>query len=121
MNGQGGPCQATPRRDSGLCLWHDPQLAEAAQEARRIGGQRNRREVTVRAAYDVGELESIPDVRRVDEIVVTDLLSMDSTVQRNRTLLASAQAASKLLEVGEPESRLEAVELVVGPRDGGRK
>ena len=28
----GEPCKATPRGERALCLWHDPDLAEAAQE-----------------------------------------------------------------------------------------
>lgn len=120
----GRACRATPRRDSGLCLWHDPDLVEAAKEARRVGGQRNRREVTVRAAFNVGELDSIPDIRRIVEIVVTDLLGMESTVQRNRTLLVAAQVAASLLEVTELAERLSSIEAVMAPRlknaQGGR-
>jgi hypothetical protein len=123
-NAQGAPCQAHPRSDTGLCLWHDPELAEAAQEARRLGGQRRKREVTVQAAYDLEGLGSIPEIRRIVEIVVTDLLGAENTVARARTLLSAAQVAAKLLETGEFEERLEAIESVLEPRvkkSGGRR
>jgi hypothetical protein len=113
---KGEPCQATPRGGSGLCLWHDPELAEAAQEARRLGGQRRKREVTVQAAYDLEGLGSIPDIRRIVEIAVTDLLGAENTVARARTLLSAAQVAAKLLETGEFEERLEAIESVMEQR-----
>ena len=75
---KGEACMATPRGENGLCLWHDPDLAEVASEARRLGGVRRRREVTVRAAYDLEELRSIPQIRRLIEIAVADLLVLTS-------------------------------------------
>ena len=124
-NARGEPCNATPRGESNLCLWHDPELAEAAQEARRLGGQRRKREATVQAAYDLEGLGSISEIRRIVEIAVTDLLSADNTVQRARTLLSAAQVAAKLLETGEFEERLQAIESVIDQRPkeqkGGRR
>ena len=59
------------------------------------------------------------------EVVVTDLLGMDGTIPRARTLLTAAQVAAKLLESGELEERLEAIETVLGERlrraAGGRR
>ena len=112
----GEPCKATPRGDSGLCLWHDPELVEVANEARRAGGQRRKREVTVLAAYEVDGLASIPEIRRVVEVVVSDLLGMENSVARARALLSAAQVATSLLEKGETEERLRAIEAVLEPR-----
>ena len=117
----GEPCKATPRGERALCLWHDPELAETAQEARRVGGQRRRREVTVLAAYEVEGLASIPEIRRVVEVVVSDLLGMENSVARGRALLSAAQVALGLLEKGETEERLAAIESVLGPRMKDRK
>ena len=72
---KGENCQATPRGEHGLCLWHDPDLADTAREARRLGGQRRKRELTVQAAYDIEGLGSIPEIRRI----VTNLLGADNT------------------------------------------
>jgi hypothetical protein len=115
-NAQGAPCQAHPRSDTGLCLWHDPELAEAAQEARRLGGQRRKREATVQAAYDLEGLGSIPEIRRIVEIAVTDLLGAENTVARARTLLSAAQMAANLLKTGELEERIENIESVMAQR-----
>ena len=113
---RGDPCQVLARGENGLCLWHDPELAEVAREARRLGGQRRKREATVQAAYDIAGLTTIPEIRRIVEIAVSDLLGAENTVQRARTLLSAAQVAARLLETGEFEARLEAIESVIGTR-----
>ena len=72
----GEPCKLTPRGENSLCLWHDPDLAQTAREARRAGGQRRKREVTVFTAYEVDGLGSIAEIRRVVEFAVSELLSI---------------------------------------------
>ena len=98
------------------CLWHDPDHAQEAAEARRLGGLRRRRERTVAVAYDLEGLESVPQIRRVLEIATTDTLSLENSVARNRALIASATAAAKLLETGELEERVESLEAAVRSR-----
>jgi len=108
-----------------FCFWHSPEHAEEAAKARSLGGQRRRRESTLAGAYDVGSLDNVAGIRRVLEIVTFDALGMESTsVARGRLLIAAAQAATKLLEVGELEERLTAVEAALRPRlvkTGGRR
>jgi hypothetical protein len=41
---------------------------------------------------------------------------LENSVARNRALFAGALAATKLLEVGEQEERLAAIEAALGPR-----
>src|SRR5665811_1845996 len=86
LNAQGQPCNATPRQN-GLCLWHDPELEEAAREARKLGGQRRKREVTIRGAYDIEGLRTIPEIRRIVEVAVTDLLGLENSVPVSYTHL----------------------------------
>ena len=113
----GEPCRATPMRDSDHCFWHSPDHTEEAAEARRLGGLRRRRERAVAGAYDVGALDTVGAIRRVIEIVTLDALGMESTsVARGRLLIAAMQTATKLLEAGEMEERLAAVEAALGPR-----
>jgi hypothetical protein len=99
-----------------LCYWHDPAHAEEAAQARKLGGQRRRRESTLAGAYDVEGLATIPQIRRVVEIATFDALGLDNSVQRGRLLIAAALAAMKLVEVGELEDRLQRIEDVLGPR-----
>jgi hypothetical protein len=111
----GTPCRATPMRDEPYCFWHSPAHEEEAAEARRLGGLRRRREKTVSGAYDFTGLGSVEAIRRILEIAIVDALGLDNSVARARVLIAGAQAATKLLETGELEARIAALESALGP------
>jgi len=112
----GSPCRANPLQDSDYCLMHDPAHADEATEARRLGGLRRRREKAVEGAYDIEGLEDVPAIRRLIEVAALDALSLENSIARARTLISAALAAAKLLEVGELEERLKALETTVQPR-----
>jgi len=59
---------------------------------------------------------TVAGIRRVLQIVTFDGLGMETSVARGRLLIAATQALTKLLEVGELEGRLEAVEAALKPR-----
>lgn len=105
-----------PLRDANMCFWHSPDHAGEAAEARRLGGLRRRREHTLEGAYDLGDFGSVRAIRRIVEVVTYDALGMENSVARGRLLIACAQTLTKLLEVGELQERIEAVEAAVGPR-----
>jgi hypothetical protein len=113
---QGERCRQPPLKGETLCFWHHPEHRDAAAEARRLGGLRRKREKAIEGAYDVDGLESVPQIRRVLLIAILDSLGLDNSVPRNRALISSVLAAAKLLEVGELEARLEAVEAALNPR-----
>jgi hypothetical protein len=117
-----------PLRDRPYCFSHDPERAEEAAEARRLGGLRRKKEGTIAVAFDFAGLDSVPSIRRILEIVTIDLFALDNSIARDRTLISAAVAATKLLETGELEARLAALELALGaaqashasnPPDGG--
>lgn len=113
----GERCGAPPMLDGEFCFWHSPEHAEEAAKARSLGGQRRRRESTLAGAYEIGPLNTVGGIRRVLEIVTFDGLGMETnSVARGRLLIAAAQALTKLLEGGELEERLAAVEAALGPR-----
>jgi hypothetical protein len=112
----GERCLASPLRDSDFCFWHDPDHAEEADKARSLGGQRRRREKITEGAYDLQGLDTIEGIRRVVEVALLDLMGMENSVARSRTLISGALAAAKLIEVGEQEERLQALEAALGPR-----
>ncbi|MFI5259946.1 MAG: hypothetical protein ACHQ01_10120 [Candidatus Limnocylindrales bacterium] len=91
-------------RDEADCFWHSPDHAQEAQNARRLGGLRRRREKTITAAYEIEGLGSVDGIRRVLDIVVADALGLENSVGRSRVLIAAAMAATRLLEVEEIES-----------------
>jgi len=110
-NGQ--PCRAAPLRDAAYCFLHDPDRAEDAAKARQAGGIRRRREGTLGVVYDLQGLETVAGIRRVLEIVLDDALGLDPGVGRSRILIAVVNAATKLLDTGEHDARLEALEGVM--------
>ena len=111
----GEPCRAAPVKDSQYCIMHSPEHAQEIQEARRLGGLRRRREVTVSGAYDVESLSSIEGIRRLIEVAIIDTLSMENSISRNRTIAYLALAALRTYEVSELEQRISALEQSVHP------
>jgi len=112
----GQPCQMAPLRDRPYCFAHDPERAEEAADARRLGGLRRRKEGTIAVAYDLPGLDTVVGIRRLLDIVVTDGVGLDNGIPRLRVLISTAVAAMNLLKVGELEERLAALEGVVGHR-----
>jgi len=113
----GERCGATPLHEGEFCFWHSPAHTEEAAAARKLGGQRRRRESTLAGAYEVEALDTVGGIRRVLEIVIFDGLGMESnSVARGRLLIAATQALTKLLEVSELDERLSAVEATLKPR-----
>ena len=39
-----GPCKASPLRGEKYCFWHHPDHRAEAEQARKLGGQRRKRE-----------------------------------------------------------------------------
>src|SRR3954453_17110481 len=112
----GGRFMASPLQDKDLCFFHDPETQEAAAEARRLGGIRRRRESTIVGAYEVGELDTVDDLRRLLQIAVIDTLGLENSISRSRTLGYLAQVGAQLLERGEMEQRLQELEAMLPPR-----
>ena len=109
-------CPAAPVKDGDHCFWHSPEYAEDVAEARRLGGLRRRREVAVSGAYEVNGLETVGDLRRLLVIAALDTLGLENSIARARTLGYLVGVAGKLLETGELEERLAALEAAHGQK-----
>ena len=75
-------------------------------------------------AFDFEGLGTVVTIRRLVEVAVLDTLGLENSVARNRTLAYLAQVAAGLLEKGELEERLAAIEATLAPRlkaAGGRR
>lgn len=112
-NQQGETCRQPPLVEGEFCFWHDPEHAKEAADARRLGGARRKREVALQGVYAFEGLTSVPQIRRLLEVAAVDALALETSVAKVRTLVAVSMAAAKLLEVGELEGRVEALELAV--------
>ena len=115
-NESGDPCRQAALREGDFCFWHSPDHAQEAAEARRLGGLRRRKEKVTSGAYDFEGLGSVEQVRRLLEIAALDALGLENSIARSRTLAYLAQVSVKLLEVGELEDRVRALESVLHPR-----
>jgi hypothetical protein len=109
----GRACRAGPQRDRRYCFAHDPERAEEAAEARRLGGLRRRKEGTIAVAYDLPGLDSVAGIRRLLDVVVTDGIWLENGIARLRVLISASSAATNLLKVGEFEERLAALESAI--------
>src|SRR5436190_12210391 len=112
-------CRAGPQRDRPYCFAHDPERTSDANEARRLGGLRRRKEGTIAVAYDLPGLDSVAGIRRLLDIVVTDGVGLENGIARLRVLISTATAATALLKVGEFEDRLASLEAAVKRRGVG--
>ena len=108
-------CGMAPLRGESFCFSHSPEHATEAAEARRIGGQRRKREVTLAVVYGLGGLDELEQARRLLELVTYEALALDNGVARNRLLLGAVVTRLKLIEVLDQEARLAALEHATNP------
>jgi hypothetical protein len=106
----GRPCRATPLRDEPFCFWHSPETAEEAAEARRVGGLHRRKKKTVGAVYGFHGLRTIEDLQTLLETVAVETLALENTIARNRAIGGFLSVGAKLIEVGDHEERIAALE-----------
>jgi hypothetical protein len=117
----GDRCAAPSIRESDFCFWHDPDHVEEAEQARKLGGQRRRRDKVTEGTYELEGIDSVAALRRVLQIAILDALGLENSIARSRVLITGVLAGAKLLEVGEMEERMAAVEAALGPRVAGKR
>ena len=110
MMPNGRPCRATPLRDEPFCFWHSPETAEEAAEARRLGGLHRRKKKTVGVVFGFQGLRTIEDNQALLETAAIETLALENSIARNRALAGFAAVGAKLIEVGDHEDRIRALE-----------
>jgi hypothetical protein len=103
-------------REEPFCFWHAPGTADELADARRMGGLHRRKKRTVATIYGFGGLRTIEDNQALLETITIETLALDNSIPRNRALTQIVATGAKLVEVGELEERLAAIEAVVGQR-----
>ncbi len=109
---RGEHCRMAPLHGSSYCFNHAPEMESRRARSRRRGG-RNRR--AAKASCDPPDLGSPSAVRHVLEQAVGDTLVQENSIQRNRTLGYLGGVLLKVLEVGELEERVRALESTSKP------
>lgn len=115
----GSPCRAAPLVDGAFCYVHEPAKAEEADETRRLGGLRRRREKTIIVAYDLENLGTVDGILRVLDIALRDALGLENSIARSRVLISAAGAATRLLEVGDLAARVASLEEALRQKNSG--
>lgn len=109
----GRPCRAPALRAGRACFWHAEETRDAAAEARRLGGQRRRREGTVEGAFAVQGFRTGADLQRVLEVALADTLELENSIARTRALTYLVAVAARVKETTDFEARLQALEAGV--------
>ena len=109
-------CRAPALRGKAVCYWHDSDSVEGAADARRIGGLHRRKSRSVATIYDFSGLRTVESAQRLLETAAIETLALENSIQRNRTLISAASGAGKLIEAGDLDARLSAVEAAVGSK-----
>lgn len=112
----GEDCRQSPLRERDYCYWHDPENEEAAQEARRHGGLRRKRESTLAGAYDFDGITSEGALARLLDVAAYDALALDAGLGKVRAIVAIVQVGEKVLLAQDFEQRLNEIESVLGDR-----
>jgi hypothetical protein len=112
-------CRATPMRDEPFCFWHAPETAEEAAEARKLGGLHRRKKKTIAAIYGFAGLRTIEANQALLETAAIETLGLENSIARNRALAQIASTGARLIEVGDHEERIAALEAATqaGRRD----
>jgi hypothetical protein len=93
---------------------HTPQLAEAMQAARSKGGKRPWSMDL--GSWDEMDLKSLEDCRLFLSKALNDLRAGKIPPQLMTAIASGVQAMTKILDLGELEKRLEAIEKKVNGR-----
>ena len=95
---------------------HSPETVEEAAEARRVGGAHRRKKRTVASIYGFHGLRTIEDLQTLLETASVESLALENSIGRNRALAGMVATGTKLIEVGEIEERLAALEATLAHR-----
>ena len=110
----GKPCRAAAVSNSKYCMIHAPHLGAKRAQARKRGGQSHR--VNHGDIAMPAQLRTRDDELQLLDYTLAELAQHDNTLLRVEKLIRLIQASARLREVGELESRLEAIEQALKAR-----
>lgn len=106
----GAACHAAPLFGSPYCFVHDPGRASDRARARRLGGFRRTRPLA--EPVPMVPLRNADAIRLILEETCGEVRRLEPGVAKARTIAYIAGVALRVLEVGELEARVAALEQV---------
>ena len=110
----GKPCQAAALRGDDYCFMHSPKMAEKRQKSRKLGGYRSRPKHS--SGKPPVNIRSIDDVLELLDYALLEAVQLENSLGRGRLLVALCSEYLRALDVGDLETRLQAVEKELGIR-----
>ena len=111
---KGEACRAFAMTGSEYCFHHDPAASQERAEARRKGGQaRHGRRLARSGMEEPLTIRSVGDVVGLLEHTINDVLALENSLNRARTVGYLATAVVKALELAEMEERVAALEATL--------
>jgi hypothetical protein len=99
-----------PLTGSPWCFTHSPERGAARAQARTRGGQSRRTPVAMEPPDQPPQLRDVPGIQIQLERAFLDTLLQSNGAQRSRTLGYLLGIALRIVEVGELEARIAAIE-----------
>jgi hypothetical protein len=81
-----------------------------------MGGLHRRKKRTVATIYGFGGLRSIEDHQALLETITIETMALENSLARNSAVTRMIATGAKLIELGDLESRIAAIEATLGPK-----
>ena len=114
----GEPCKANPVLDAPYCHLHHPDHKEHMDGIRRARGQRDKKEASLIAAYNLQSLEAFDGLWRTLFLAQEAALSVEDPGERSLRLINIVSTGTSLKKL-DIDRRLSALEATLEPRDEG--
>jgi hypothetical protein len=110
-NKNGAPCAANAGA-SGYCFTHNPAMRAKRAAARKLGGK-HRRRVVSNQPFPTVDTQTAQGLIAFLDALLRETWKLEPGIARSRTLAYIASVLKTVLEVGEIEERLSALEAEV--------
>ncbi len=116
----GDPCGAYALADSDYCYMHDPGRGHDRAAARKLGGLHRRTAHRGDPGNLPAKVRTLEDILQVLDYALAEILPLENSIARTRTLIALAAEYTNAIKTGELEARMLAIENALKARDEKR-
>jgi hypothetical protein len=113
----GAPCGMAALSGGKYCYTHEPTNARDRAQAHKLGGARTRADHSSDGADLPTAPRTVNDAMIVLDYTLRELLPLENSIQRARTLIALVAGYIDAIKIGEMEARLAALENALKVRE----